>query len=559
MRSLMNDPQGTALWIEREARGMDPMQMFREFVQNGIEAAATRVVVDGLAHSGKVFARISDNGAGMTGVQLIDRMSHLHCGTTAANYGVGARIASLPANPAGVEFACRTADGAETAVTLHKDRGQYGVKVWNSTDEEGFPVKIEQYAPDAAVLARLTGEPSGTAVVLRGDGRRNTWDSSVSYQVHKFLSRRYFRLGQGDVSVFVEHRGSHNDRAQLRRVVPMGEYLNTHGEDCGEVPFDSVAGMSGVMRWWILPPPAEEQNKRSGREVLPGGVGLLVGDEVFDYTRQYLGDFGVIYPSVQRRVVLLVEVAGAEQDTARSGVILPGESRKTIPWKRLGACFAENMPEAIDALLSEVTVNPTVLDTELAKALDPEWFKNLNPVRVKRSGGTDTGAGTEDGDALPKRESGRSSGSDAVFEPQKKTAPDRGADGDQPASPTLKVVTPQVEFTDQEVEPYGIAWYPTQNKILIYDQFPPYVREVQRWLEKLPGVQSSIIETAVKSAFSVEYAATIIDANAQTKWQLSPEQVEELKTEAALYAKALGMQSLTARIEQYIRETAKRV
>ena len=72
-------------------------------------------------------------------------------------------------------------------------------------------------------------------------------------------------------------------------------------------------------------------------------------------------------------------------------------------------------------------------------------------------------------------------------------------------------------------------------------------------------MQRSIIETAVQSAFSVEYAATIIDANAQKKWQLSPEQVEELKTPAALYAKALGMQSLTARIEQYIRETAKRV
>jgi hypothetical protein len=105
MRSLVNDPQGTALWIEREARGMDPMQMFREFVQNGIEAGATRVVVDGYTAGKRVFARITDNGSGMTGEQLIDRMSHLHCGTTTANYGVGARIASLPSNPAGVEFA----------------------------------------------------------------------------------------------------------------------------------------------------------------------------------------------------------------------------------------------------------------------------------------------------------------------------------------------------------------------------------------------------------------------------------------------------------------------
>ncbi|GJF09955.1 hypothetical protein NGTWS0302_16690 [Mycolicibacterium cyprinidarum] len=559
MRSLVNDPQGTALWIEREARGMDPTQMFREFVQNGIEAGATRVVIDGFSSGKRVFARITDNGSGMTGPQMIDRMSHLHCGTTAANYGVGARIASLPSNPAGVEFACRTADGTETAVTLHKERGQYGVRVWESTDEEGDPVKIEEYVPDAAVLEQLQGQSSGTAVVLHGDGRRNTWDSSMSYQVHKFLSRRYFRLGEGHVTVFVEHRGSHADRAQLRRVVPMAEYLNNHGEDCGELEFTDVAGMSGVMRWWILPPAVEQQNKRSAREVLPGGVGLLVGNEVFDYTRGYLGDFGVIYPSVQSRVVLLIEVAGAEQDTARSGVILPGESRKTIPWKKLGAYFAEHMPAEIDDLLSEVTVNPTVLDTELAKALDPEWFKNLNPVRVKRSGGDETGMGTDAGDALPKRETERSASSASASQPQKKTASERGADGDQPATPTLKVMTPQVEFTDQEIEPYGIAWYPTQNKILIYDQFSPYVRELQRWTQKLPGTQPAVIEAAVMSAFSVEYAATIIDANAQKKWQLTPEQVEELKTPAALYAKALGMQSLTSRIEQYIRDTAKRM
>lgn len=560
MRSLVNDPHGTALWIEREARGMDPMQMFREFVQNGIEAGATRVVVDGYAIDNRSLARITDDGSGMTGTQLINRMSHLHCGTTAANYGVGARIASLPANHAGVEFACRTADGAETAVTLHKDRGQYGVKVWESTDEEGYTVKIEEYAPESAALDRLNGAASGTAVILHGTGRNNTWDSPTSYKVHKFLSQRYFRLGNGDVTVFVQHPGSHTDRSgQLRRVVPMEEYLNNHGEDCGEVPFTDIAGMSGVMRWWILPPEAEEQNKRSAREVLSRGVGMLVGDEVFDLNRNYLGDFGIIYPSVQRRIVLLIEVTGAEQDTARSGVILPGESRKTIPWKKLGAHFAENMPPEIDALLSEVNVHPTTLDAELAKALDPEWFKNLNPVRVKRSGGDETGVGTEAGDMPPRREPERSEGSAGASEAQKKTAAERGTEGDQPATPTMKVVTPQVEFTDQEIESYGIAWYQTQNKILIYDQFAPYVREVQRWVQKLPGMQRSIIETAVQSAFSVEYAATIIDANAQKKWQLSPEQVEELKTPAALYAKALGMQSLTARIEQYIRETAKRV
>lgn len=57
-----------------------------------VSAGATRVVVDGLADSGKVFARIGANATRDSRcVQLIDRMSHLHCGTTAANSSFLAR------------------------------------------------------------------------------------------------------------------------------------------------------------------------------------------------------------------------------------------------------------------------------------------------------------------------------------------------------------------------------------------------------------------------------------------------------------------------------------
>ena len=104
--------------------------------------------------------------------------------------------------------------------------------MWESTDEEGYTVKIEEYASESAALDRLNGAASGTAVILHGTGRNNTWDSPTSYKVHKFLSQRYFRLGNGDVTVFVQHPGSHTDRSgQLRRVVPMEEYLNNHGEE----------------------------------------------------------------------------------------------------------------------------------------------------------------------------------------------------------------------------------------------------------------------------------------------------------------------------------------
>lgn len=565
MRSLVNDPHGTALWIEREARGMDPMQMFRELVQNGIEAGANRIIIDGYTdpQTGQRLARITDNGHGMTGELLVQRMSQLHSGTNEKNYGVGARIASLPFNTAGVEFASRTAAGEETSVTLCKERGRYGVKIWGVVDEDGDEVKTEEVAPDPGVLARLPLGASGTAVILRGDGKTDTWNPSRSYGVHKFLSRRYYDLGAG-VTVLVEQPDGDNKRGfRLRSITSMGEYLAGHSFADGEVPFSDVAGLSGSILWWVLPPGGDMRQKMGTRAVLPGGVGLLVDSEVFDYSPSYLGDFGVIYPSVQHRVALLIRVTGAEQDTARAGVILPGGSRKTMPWKKVGTFFADIMPAAINELLSQVHVRPAVLDSALADALDPEWFKNLNPIRVHQRAKTGEpliGEGAGVG-VPPKEPSDAANRSDGGTKAAKRTARDQtGGSGDNPGSTRLKVVTPQVEFIsewDDDAHPLGVTWFAASNKILIWDQFFPYRRDVARWQKQVPAVSKSIVEAAVQSAYAIEFAATIIDANAQAKWGLAPEQIDELKTDGALYAKVLGMQSLTARIEQFIRDAAK--
>jgi hypothetical protein len=67
----------------------------------------------------------------------------------------------------------------------------------------------------------------------------------------------------------------------------------------------------------------------------------------------------------------------------------------------------------------------------------------------------------------------------------------------------------------------------------------------------------AVVTDAVRSAYQIEYAATIIDANAQAKFKLTADQVEALKTDAALYAKALGMQSLTERIDRYLKDLTK--
>jgi hypothetical protein len=118
---------------------------------------------------------------------------------------------------------------------------------------------------------------------------------------------------------------------------------------------------------------------------------------------------------------------------------------------------------------------------------------------------------------------------------------------------------PQVNFTDDfdwETHEFGIAWFDNTNTILVSNSFAPFVREVGRWCEKVTA-SKAIVEQAVRGAYQIELAATIIYANAQAKFKLGAEQIEELKSDAALYAKTLGMQALTERIESYIKTAMK--
>jgi uncharacterized protein YfeS len=142
---------------------------------------------------------------------------------------------------------------------------------------------------------------------------------------------------------------------------------------------------------------------------------------------------------------------------------------------------------------------------------------------------------------------------------KRRRAAERAYAGDEPGRLQSKVVTPAVEFIeewDYTEHPFGITWFQTSNTVLVHNGFKPFVREVARWCEKVTHPRQ-LVEDAVRGAYQIEYAATIIDANAQAKFKLTADQIEALKSQAALYAKALGMQSLTDRIERYMRDMAK--
>ena len=117
--------------IERCPRTM----MIRELVVNGLEAAAhagpgqRRIVIGPHQHDGARKLRIWNTGPGLTAgelLQITDLASSLRKqNSLEENFGMGAKVASLPSNQHGLRFrSC--AEGRVSEVVLGYRQGTYG-------------------------------------------------------------------------------------------------------------------------------------------------------------------------------------------------------------------------------------------------------------------------------------------------------------------------------------------------------------------------------------------------------------------------------------------------
>jgi hypothetical protein len=491
MTVLNADHIGLAALLERESRTMHPLQFYREAVLNEGEAGATDIVIDGYRSGSFLLARVSGNGSGMTPTKLVSHLATvLRTDKGAKNYGLGARVASLPNNPAGVTFASRT-ETTTGMMTIIKRDDIYQLKNWPVRDGDNNTTLEEVIYPSHNELERV--RETGTAVILHGDGTGSTWDVPLAHSVHNYLSRRFFCFPAG-VSVMVEHA----DGKKLT-VSPFGETLIHLGDlvTDGELIFQDVAGLSGTMFWWVLPKSFEVNTRVSGHDRIIAGVGLVVDDEIFDYDQRHAGDFGFPFKPVASRVIVLVRVNGATMDTARTSIVFPtgpDASKRVTPWKALGAYFAEHMPPAIDTMINETVPPASLFTDELARRQDPDWQKWIKPIPIpvpQRGGDPNVGDGS--GDALPPGQHHRGGGGGGGGGSPHRAA-HRQTGGDDSSVSRPKIVTPRVQFVDPEVMPDGhphITWIEVRNTIMVSEKLASYVREVQRWVEKTEYPRSS--------------------------------------------------------------------
>jgi Phage integrase family len=252
--------------LERLGTECTDLQGLRELTVNGLDAinaqdpvAGGRVVwdMDWLrfeASAGRVRKlSVTDTGTGMTPEQLrqyINQLASSGRKQSAANFGVGAKIAAGSRNPHRLEYrSWHRGQGALVCFKRHPD-GRWGLEPqhWPDGRSEFWRPLGEQEKPWV-----LRGLDHGTQVVLLGRHERHDTiqaaDSVTERRrrwITRYLNGRFLRLPER-VEVLVREQHGHEQPRQLQRIHGERHHLQQRAIAAGVVQLSDA-----IARWWVL-------------------------------------------------------------------------------------------------------------------------------------------------------------------------------------------------------------------------------------------------------------------------------------------------------------------
>ena len=263
--------------------------MIRELMVNAIEAAALapdnkHVAVTSVRIDGVPKLCIRNTGRGMSAVEL-DRICDLASSlykenSLDANFGMGAKVASLPSNKHGLRYrSCK--DRTVSEVILCQRDGVYG-RLRRGDDADGNPLEVI----DVTALCQTEGnydlETDWTEVVLFGNAAtQNTVTDPYGGNprmeadwLMRNLLLRFFRIPD---DVVVSLLPDIRNGSAAHRLVTLGSLKPTTART------ETVTTPSGVTIHYRHDPANAETLSGSGAISHPGGMGGLVyKDEIYD-------------------------------------------------------------------------------------------------------------------------------------------------------------------------------------------------------------------------------------------------------------------------------------
>jgi hypothetical protein len=600
--------QGASKFAQRFFSECGQFQWARELLQNSVEAKATKIEF-GLEWQAvvqhQVYRRIiADNGIGMTPNELVKFFKTLGLSSKNTdglenNYGIGAKIASLPWNPLGVTVISYSKSGLKSTAAMIRifldANGDFCLHEFNDNDGLVSYINPEivdwsqydwtRFNPDwsadnidwsKVVPDWIKDCGHGTVVVLHGSKEfPHTMMGSNAKDITKglsiYLNTRFWDFPGIEQIKVAELKGTQKEgkwplgpddkdpkRSPNNRTIEGARYYIEEPKG-GKIAHSGTLHLKDgkvKLNWYLWEGERPEYGAYAEKN---GYIGLRYMNELYDTDggKVRFRYFGVIETKIRERLTILLEPVrskkaqdwGVSPNQARSRLIFcDGESGASeLPWSEWGEEFYKNMPEPIKKAIAEARGEGQgeLNDEEYRKRLQ-DLFGNRWRVRVDVAA---PGPGVvRRGDSITLtggNQQGQGAGGGGSSAGPERVSPSIGQNptmGNQETA--LQAVSIPVYYLKEKEEfsqPWHLAfWSPAENAVYI-NTGSEILRKLEDYhVERYPQVHEEDVRMEIRRAFG-EIAVAKIAHSQQLKHFINKDVLDEkYRTEEALTIALMG-------------------
>lgn len=426
--------------LARAYREMHPMQYLREMYYNAVEAGAT---VARLRPVNSIKMAFCDDGHGMNPEDLLRLINGRNSSTKSTegfhgNFGVGLKDSALTPNPYGLVIASRTEtkrqggmiwlhqkDGVSGAKMLLSDEmrrdfcvtddhhdefiAQYGEYLY-SIDFEWIRAEFdhESFTICGVDWMRIFKDCSAnTIVTMMGQSADDVTFMTHTYPIQSFMSSKLFKA---PIKMMIpQSNSSQSSPLHWKALKTVSDLL---------CPSYTQSFRDFKVTTWIKP--QSSNTARSGNVAIQKSRSFMsairYNDELFNYTydsskagrsraQTAAKRWGLYYPKVFNRVIIIVEPPKYDEDTAIG--CFPNSTRQELLWsdprenidsgkievplREIQDWYIGNMPSELRELIQE-EVQKTLQHVKKSKVID-QFRKFFKAPKVEKVGNA-----TPDGD-----------------------------------------------------------------------------------------------------------------------------------------------------------------
>lgn len=365
---LSVDQAGLTQMVELLGRDCTPTQYVREFVMNSLEAIQRvqqsstdfdfkgKILVD---YDKDVFDRLGvykltfiDNGDGMTGEEMIKHLNRLSSSgyqNTFKNYGMGAKIASLTRNHAGIIYkSWKDGVGSRVFIKYDPESKSYGVHPITNSDgtldwspeltEQEKPDLIDQHGTQVTLLGMEEHQDTMTMPSPTTKGGRENW-------LYQYVNTRFYKLPRNvELKVRIAYDKPDKSTSYPGNIKGQAQTLEKHTVENGVVKLSDA-----LVHWKIL----KEPRQGHAREYIVGHTACLNQNEIIEIKEGRANkapDFG-IYVGKEDVVLIIEPSSDYVQNTSRTSLVQMDGS--DLPWDKWADEFRNSMPPELKAYIEK--------------------------------------------------------------------------------------------------------------------------------------------------------------------------------------------------------------